>query len=173
MSCGDKFLQKCLVSQCGMPGDSQRTSGGSPLNDTAMSAGKHLRRGAQIQMLSGIASPAFSTWQQSLHVWRKCRSVAQGTAVVGGDRWDCGSCMQWGVCQGTRDKATITHNEGSRAHADTNAVRGETRDRALVTTVRGRHSSDRRHYGYQIEQMLHWWYLKLTINNVEIKQIDN
>ena len=42
----------------------------------------------------------------------------------------------------------------SRAHADTNAVRGETRDRALVTTVRGRHSSDRKHYGYIIEQML-------------------
>lgn len=48
----------------------------------------------------------------------------------------------------------ITHNEESSAHADTNAVRGETRDRALVTTVRGRHSSDRQHYGYQIEQML-------------------
>lgn len=50
-------------------------------------------------------------------------------------RWECGSCMQWGVCQGTRDKAVITHNEESRVHADTNAVRGETRDRALVTTV--------------------------------------
>lgn len=46
----------------------------------------------------------------------------------------------------------ITHNEESRAQADTNAVQGETRHRALVTTVRGRHSSDRRHYGYQIEQ---------------------
>lgn len=56
-------------------------------------------------------------------------------------------CMQWGVCQGTRDKAMITHNEESRVHADTNAVRGETRDRALVTTVRGRCSTDRRHYG--------------------------
>lgn len=49
----------------------------------------------------------------------------------------------------------ITHNEDSRVHADTNAVRGETRDRALVTTVRGRHLFDRRHYGYQMEQFLH------------------
>lgn len=48
----------------------------------------------------------------------------------------------------------ITHNEESRVHADTNAVQGETRDRALVTTVRGRHLFDTRHYGYQVEQFL-------------------
>lgn len=30
----------------------------------------------------------------------------------------------------------ITHNEESRAHTDTNAVQGETQDRAFVTTVR-------------------------------------
>lgn len=58
------------------------------------------------------------------------------------------------MCQGTRDKAVITHNEESRVHADTNAVQGETRDRALVTTVRGRHLFDTRHYGYQVEQFL-------------------
>lgn len=68
----------------------------------------------------------------------------------------------------------ITHNEESRAHADTNAVRGETRDRALVTTVRGRHSSDRWHYGYQIEQMLFFKTLvisEVNRNNSEIKKI--
>lgn len=48
----------------------------------------------------------------------------------------------------------ITHNEESRVQADTNAVRGETQDRALVTTVRGRHLFDTRHYGYQMEQFL-------------------
>lgn len=38
--------------------------------------------------------------------------------------------------------------------ADTNAVQGETRNRALVTTVRGCQSFNRQHYGYQIEQIL-------------------
>lgn len=52
--------------------------------------------------------------------------------------------------------------------ADTNAVQGETRDRALVTTVRGHHFSNRQHYGYQIEQIceffsMHWWYFKKTM----------
>lgn len=59
----------------------------------------------------------------------------------------------------------------SRAQADTNAVRGETRDRALVTTVRGRHSSDktalwvpnRANAGFFFVDI--WWYLKLTMNN--------
>lgn len=82
---------------------------------------------------------------------RRMQLSGSGDGKRFGGWWDCGSCMQWGVCQGTRDKAMITHNEESRAHADTNAVRGETRVRALVTTVRGRHSSDRQHYGYQIE----------------------
>lgn len=61
----------------------------------------------------------------------------------------------------------ITHNEESRAQADTNAVRGETRDRALVTTVRGRHSSDRRHYGYQIEQSFLLFFSALVISQVD------
>lgn len=37
--------------------------------------------------------------------------------------------------------------------ADTNAVQGETQDRATVTTVRGRQSSDRQHYGDKVERM--------------------
>lgn len=61
----------------------------------------------------------------------------------------------------------ITHNEESRAQADTNAVRGETRDRALVTTVRGRHSSDRRYYGYQIEQSFLLFFSALVISQVD------
>jgi len=38
--------------------------------------------------------------------------------------------------------------------ADTNAVQRETRDRALVTTVRRRHPSERKYYEHQIEQIL-------------------
>lgn len=60
--------------------------------------------------------------------------AGDGKRFGGGVWWECGSCMQWGVCQGTRDKAMITHNEESRVHVDTNAVQGETRDGALVTT---------------------------------------
>lgn len=151
MSCGDN-LQKCLVSVRLRNAELlMAPQWGSPLSDKTIPVGKHfaslwtnthvVRHGEC--GLSNVTEIPLGARRMQLSGARDGRNIRCSGGPVRRRKLHAVRCVSGSAW----DKAMITHNETSRARADTNAVQGETRDRALVTTVRGRHPSDKRHYG--------------------------